>query len=113
MGFFTFQVQVVSPSPADLLSTILPLPTATSVSGTVMLREAPLSGSSLWWSLQGYHTLAPRPWQATLIQGLSCASFFQIQPPSHGGLVASRGFPEKEIWSCAILPAAGELSIAT
>ena len=62
---------------------------ATRVSGTIIVKEAPLSGSSLWWSLQGYQTLAPIPWHATLIHGLPRLSFSQTQPPSHGGRIAS------------------------
>jgi hypothetical protein len=52
-----------------------------------------LSGSSLWWSLQGYHTLAPSPWQATDIQGLPVLSREKIHPPSQGGRTATVGLP--------------------
>src|SRR5678816_2838409 len=70
-----------------------PFPTATKLSGTIMVSVAPLSGSSAQKSLQGYHNEAPSPSQATLIHGRPCLSFVQTQPPSHGGIFASLGFP--------------------
>src|ERR1700712_6138734 len=106
MGLTTCHVHELVPSLLFFFSFSLPLPTATNVSGTIIVKLAPLSGSSLCMSLHGYQTLAPRPWQATLIHGLPLASVFQIQPPSHGGRVASRGFPIKEILICCVLPVA-------
>src|SRR5215204_3401184 len=104
MGLVTAHVYVAVALLFIFLFSIRPLPTATSVSATVMLRVAP-SGSSLWWSLQGYHTLAPNPWQATLIHGRPFSSLDQIQPPSHGGRFASLGVPSKLTLMVSVLPA--------
>src|SRR5688572_3895613 len=94
MGFFTCHDQVVL-FPAFFFDTRLPFATAIRLPGTVTWIKAPRSGSSLWWSLQGYQTLAPRPWQATVIHGRPFESLVKIQPPSHGGLIATLGLPVK------------------
>src|SRR5882757_3321716 len=103
MGFTTYQVQVLVPSAFFFFSFRRPLPTAVSESGTVILSTAPCSGSSLWWSLHGNQTLAPSPWQATLIHGRPFSSFFHIHPPSQGGLTASRGFPWYQMVRLAVV----------
>src|SRR6185312_15389652 len=95
MGLTTAHLVVVVPSPFFFLYWRRPLETATNVSGAIMVREAPLSGSSLWWSLHGYHNDAPMAWHVTVIHGLPSESRAHVHPPLHGGLVLSCGVPEK------------------
>ena len=44
-------------------------------------------------ALLGEEVSNAKPWQATDIQGRPFASRSKIQPPSHGGRTAARGFP--------------------
>jgi len=89
----TCQWNVRQPFSAGSTSTSRPLLAQTSGSGTRM-RKSIESGSSPGWSLQGHHKSAPSPWQVVAIQCAPDLVFFQVNPPSQGGIGASRGVPE-------------------
>src|SRR5688500_82860 len=94
MGLLTNHSYVVVLSAFSVVPRRRPLETFIIPLGTVIATRW-LSGSSACVSLLGHHALAPSPCTAVAIHGWPRLSFFQANPPSHGGFFATRGLPRK------------------